>query len=299
MKRDDAGQVRLERQHLQIEHQLRVLFEAGWNTGGTIHRRQLARRLLLGALNPPLDVAHPLEILAELGAVARADGSHETSGRLGDRVEDAAVLLQSGAAHGGSVLSLSPNSRSNTARGRYSTGSGVVGVRHESVLDVGAAPALFALPDDVVAVQAELERRELGVPAELLGGDLVDGDPHATFPLRVNAREEHAAGALVRRRLAFAGARVADAVVEPAQHQQRDPGTAPAVRGSGSIGTPRHPSPASTCPCSCRSARRRRRGGRSELRLRRERGKHPVQEGQRHGGAHAHEAPRGAESLSS
>ena len=32
-----------------------------------------------------------------------------------------------------SVLSLSPNSLSNTARGRYSTGTGVVGVRHDSV----------------------------------------------------------------------------------------------------------------------------------------------------------------------
>ena len=34
----------------------------------------------------------------------------------------------------GSVLPLSPNSRSNTARGLCSIGSGVFGVRHEMVL---------------------------------------------------------------------------------------------------------------------------------------------------------------------
>ena len=34
----------------------------------------------------------------------------------------------------GSVVSASPNSRSKTARGLFSTGSGAVGVRHESVL---------------------------------------------------------------------------------------------------------------------------------------------------------------------
>ena len=34
----------------------------------------------------------------------------------------------------GSVLPLVPNSRSNTARGSFSIGSGVVGVRHAMVL---------------------------------------------------------------------------------------------------------------------------------------------------------------------
>ena len=34
----------------------------------------------------------------------------------------------------GSVLPLSPNSRSNTARGLFSIGSGVVGLRQEIVL---------------------------------------------------------------------------------------------------------------------------------------------------------------------
>src|SRR4029453_15002297 len=100
-ERDDTGQIALVSQHLQIEHQLRMLFEAPRNARGTIHVRKLARRLLLGALNAPLDVAHALEILAEPRAVARADRPHETSGGLGDRVEEAAILLQSGTARDG------------------------------------------------------------------------------------------------------------------------------------------------------------------------------------------------------
>src|SRR5438132_310216 len=43
-------------------------------------------------------------------------------------------LLISASRAAESVLSLDPKSRSNTARGLFSIGSGVVGVRHEHVL---------------------------------------------------------------------------------------------------------------------------------------------------------------------
>ena len=48
------------------------------------------------------------------------------------RVEDAAVLLNARAARS-AALPPAPNIRSNTLRGLISIGSGVVGVRHESV----------------------------------------------------------------------------------------------------------------------------------------------------------------------
>ena len=63
-ERDDARQVALVREHLQVEHQLRVLVEACAGTPGRlIDDGQLSRVLLLGVLDAPLDVANRLEIL--------------------------------------------------------------------------------------------------------------------------------------------------------------------------------------------------------------------------------------------
>ena len=62
---------------------------AGWSTTGSS-----SRALLLGRLDPPLDVAHRVEILDQLRAVARPEPALEPSHLLGHRVENAAVLLQ-------------------------------------------------------------------------------------------------------------------------------------------------------------------------------------------------------------
>ena len=71
-ERDDAGQIGLIRQHLQIEHQARVL-------GNAAGRRPAARPgnsrapCSSALLNPPLDVADGVEILVHLDAIRGAE----------------------------------------------------------------------------------------------------------------------------------------------------------------------------------------------------------------------------------
>ena len=70
-QRRDARDLRLEREHLQVEHQLQVLLERR-PARRPAHRAASDRRgtLLLGALNPPLDLAHLVEILRQPATVA-------------------------------------------------------------------------------------------------------------------------------------------------------------------------------------------------------------------------------------
>ncbi len=83
------------------------------------------------SLDPPLDLADGVEVLGEPRAIGRPDASLEARHVLADRIEDAAPpphLREPLRA-----VPPSPNSRSNTTRGLFSVGSGVVGVRQESV----------------------------------------------------------------------------------------------------------------------------------------------------------------------
>ena len=50
-----------------------MLFERGRDAGRPLDQRQLAGALLLGLLNAALDVANRVEVLGELGPVARAE----------------------------------------------------------------------------------------------------------------------------------------------------------------------------------------------------------------------------------
>ena len=86
---------------VQIEHQPRVIREARRHAGRLVERRQLARRLRLHALYPPLDVPHRVGILGQLGRVARAEAARE----IGRLLEKIAALLPEGARDGpGQVL---------------------------------------------------------------------------------------------------------------------------------------------------------------------------------------------------
>ncbi len=91
----DSRDVRLKRQRLQIEHQLGVLVERLGHADGSLrHVQDSTRRLLLGFLNPPLDLADVVEIVADPRAVARAEPVLADALRLlRDRVENAAVFL--------------------------------------------------------------------------------------------------------------------------------------------------------------------------------------------------------------
>ena len=116
----------------QIEHHADVLLERFGNADRRVRHRQLGRDLVLGPLDPLLDLADVLEVLVEPDAVARAEPAFE----LGDvplhRIEDAAVAAASAARRSSSEPGR-PNIRSNTTRGLISIGSGVVGDFHEMV----------------------------------------------------------------------------------------------------------------------------------------------------------------------
>ena len=70
LERDDPGDVRLECQNLQIEHELRVIGECRGNTDRTVH---IGRRVVqcpgLGTLDLPLDLANALEVLIDANAI--------------------------------------------------------------------------------------------------------------------------------------------------------------------------------------------------------------------------------------
>ena len=75
-EREDAREIGLEGQRQQIEHQPDVLLERlGHADRRVTRRRQLGLGLLLGRLDPPLDFADVIEILAEPGAIARAEAA--------------------------------------------------------------------------------------------------------------------------------------------------------------------------------------------------------------------------------
>ena len=63
------------------------------NARRPLHLRKLARGLFLRELDAPLDIANGLEILAELGAIARAHLSRQARHIPAQEVQDAALLL--------------------------------------------------------------------------------------------------------------------------------------------------------------------------------------------------------------
>ena len=148
-----------------------------------------------------------------------------------DVIENAALLLQRARRAAGSVLSPSPNRRSNTARGFGSIGSGVVGAAPGNRVGVRAAIAGVAAAGEARRVEADLERGELRALAELLGRDLVDRnagvDVRAFGLLGVDAGEPGGARARVVARAV--AERAAVDLRQAAQHDHAGRGTARAA----------------------------------------------------------------------
>jgi hypothetical protein len=95
-ERGDARHVGLEGQREHVEHQGDPIFEPVGNANRRARHRNLRLAMLLGALDPPLDLPDALEVIAESGAIARTQTALQAPGALGDRVENAAVLLDAG-----------------------------------------------------------------------------------------------------------------------------------------------------------------------------------------------------------
>ena len=131
LERDDAGDVALERQHLQVEHQPGVVGVGGRHADRAVEVRQrVVRRVGLGLLNAALHFADGVQVLVDLGAVGRAELS-SAAGRSRRFTESSrlARLPQRGAAFG-RAAAFAEQPLEDDPRMRLA-GSGVVGDDHE------------------------------------------------------------------------------------------------------------------------------------------------------------------------
>ena len=183
-------QVGLERHQHQVEHEVRVLLEAGGDAGRLHHVGQLAVALALGDLDAALDVAHRVEIACELRAVAAAELPLQVGDLGADRVEDAAVAAQGAQPRLGLGGADRPEEvlEHRAGVGLHRQRGVLVAPREGGA--VGAAVAVLALPGEVVGLERQLERGELGVLAQVAGRELVHR--HADLEGRVRgARRLH------------------------------------------------------------------------------------------------------------
>ena len=116
LKRDDARDVALQRQQLQVEHQSGVVGVGRRHADGPIEIGQrIVRRVGLGLLNAPLDFADRVEILAD---PARSAGPSVFLSRASSSVTESSRLARFfSAARRSAMLPPSPNRLSNTIRG--------------------------------------------------------------------------------------------------------------------------------------------------------------------------------------
>ena len=195
-QRADARDVGLERERLQVEHQLDVFLERL----GHAHRLFGHREIAVGRLgfqDPLLDVADRVEILTQLHAVARAEPPAQAGNLLCEGVEDAAIFLGARKAlFGGRADAEHPledEARVGLRRQRGRRGL----PRHR--IHVGAGVSVVARTDDVVAIDGDFERRQLRVAADPIGDHLIDRRPGlhvgAFGLLRVRAAHEGRRGA--------------------------------------------------------------------------------------------------------
>ncbi len=97
---DDACQVGLKRQELQVEHQREVILEHRRHALWLIERGQLEVALFLGLLDPAFDVTNRFCVLLHLRLVLHAQLSLQPGQRVGHRVEQALLLQTPGLARG-------------------------------------------------------------------------------------------------------------------------------------------------------------------------------------------------------
>ena len=186
-----------ERQGHQVEHQPGVLvvrFRRPDRRSGSSSTD--SRPLPFRHLQPPLDLAHGVEILVHATAVRRAELLLQMRDVGGHPVEDAAVLL-----HLRQPLLARPavaeHPLEDDARVR------LVRVRRRrraprDAVRVDATVAVVAVADEVGLLHRQLERPQRGVAADVLRGDLVRGDAVADVGalglLRVHAAQPDGPG---------------------------------------------------------------------------------------------------------
>ena len=187
-QRRDARDVRLERDHLQVHQQLEVLLERRRHAGRHVRQRDVLARRRLGALNPPLDLAHVVEILVQPPAIARRQILLQR--RTCPITESSRLRDSCRRARRSASVAPSPNSFSNTSRGLFCIGSGWVGRLPRDRVAVGAAERRLAREHRLL--DRQLQRRQRRVLADVLRGDLVGRD--AEVRLRPALRHRRRSG---------------------------------------------------------------------------------------------------------
>ncbi len=168
----DAGDVGLPGEGRQVEHQVGVLLEVLGDVDGPVGQIDLGLVVPgLGAADALFEVAHRVEVLAELVPVGRPEGALEAQRLFRHRIEDAAGLPRLGAAVGGAAavaeepLEDHAGVRLHLERRRRVAPRD--GVRVEAVARVAR--------DGGRLLEDQLERRQRGRLAELARGELVGG----------------------------------------------------------------------------------------------------------------------------
>ena len=189
---DYPRHVRLEGDHHQVAHQLRVFFELIRDAVGALEQRHLdGGALLFRLLNPPLDIADAVEVFVQLALVARTQSGLEARHIAAYEIEDTAVFfhpLQTSGRVGGFAVSEHP----------FKNGPRVDlhGIRHGGIaprnrIRIRAAITAVASAGEIRFFKTNFERSELSFFAEFVRGDLVGRnvgmDIGALGFLRVNA----------------------------------------------------------------------------------------------------------------
>ena len=158
---------------------------------------EIGRCLLGGLLDPPLDLAHIVEILVDAGC-GRSPGAVVCSAEASPqhRIQQARPTAAGGARRSASVPP-SPNSRSKTTCGLFCIGSGAGRTLPGKRVPVGTAEAVPQLKlASSIVISIDGQRRVL---ADVLRGELVERDAQLRLRagLRMRAAQERRGGAVV------------------------------------------------------------------------------------------------------
>ena len=287
LERDDAGHVALQRQELQVEHQLRVVGVGGRHADRAVEIRQrVVHRLRLGPLDAALHLAHGVEILADPGAVGGAELPLQAGDVLAHPVEQARPAPQGGAPVRGAAP-FAEQALEDDARVRLGRQRGR-GRRPRQVVLVDAGVAVVALPHHVHQVHRQLQRRQARLLPDLPRRDLIDRRPQvvvaALGPLRGGRAQERGVRGGVRARIGVPQLQVGqDGELVPHRGQRAE-----ARRQLRQRAAPARRGPARDVRAhrDVDEAEPPHRAGRG-LRQGRHRRRHRIEQGQRDGGAHA------------
>src|SRR5262249_5618441 len=168
-----AREVGLIGQYLQVEHQLRMVFELRRDTGWLPNRRELEVALLFGLLDTTLDVTNSFEIFIELAAVPGSKFSLSSCNLFPYRIENAALAANAGSPHSrirGPRVAKEPledDARIGLRRQRRRRAA------PRDRICIGTAITQVAVSNRLRRFQAELQRGELRLLAKLSRSELV------------------------------------------------------------------------------------------------------------------------------